>query len=99
VQRHIEQRSTGRSRCLEQLTKALEEASNLLLTLEFQKEQYATAIDLHVCMQIARLETESLMRVHRRREIPWSNDIEIPLWPTLDQLASIGRQSSSMPVS
>jgi hypothetical protein len=86
VQRHNEQPSTDRLRCLEQLTNALEEASNLLLTLEFQQEQYATAIDVHLQIQIARLEAGSLKRVHRPREVACPSDIDVALWPAVGVL-------------
>jgi hypothetical protein len=86
VQRHNEQRSTDRLRCLEQLTNALDEASNLLLTLEVQKELYTTAINVHRQIQIARLEAESLKRLHRPRQGDCLNDIDVALWPAVGEL-------------
>jgi len=94
VQRHNEQRSTGRSRCLEQLSDALDQASNLLLTMEFQEEHHATAVDVHLRMQIARLEAESLKRVHRPGAVAWPSDIDVALWPAVAELALICRDKS-----
>ena len=90
VQRHNEQRSSGRSQCLEQLSKALEEAGSVLLTLEIPEKDYATAVDVHRRIQIARIEAESLRRVHPPRDIAWPKDIDIALWPAVGELAAIG---------
>ena len=99
MQRHNEQCSTGRSRCLEQLSDALDQASNLLLTMEFQEEHHATAVDVHLRMQIARLEAESLKRVHRPGAVAWPSDIDVALWPAVAELALICRDKSSIVVT
>ena len=98
MQCHNDQRSTARSRCLEQLSNALEEASKLLLTLEFQTEQHATAIEVHLRMQIARLEAESLKRVHRPGKVAWPSDIDVALWPAVVELA-IGGDGPSIAIT
>lgn len=59
VRREEDQRAL-RSRSLDELADALDEAARVLATLDLGEEQISTALDLHARILAARVETNSL---------------------------------------